>query len=681
MTRLRTVLITLTQIAAVAMTSVAGQGPFYPPRAMAPTYELGLHVVVTADDDGSNGPTLSDSQISEAIDEASQSFASAGIEFVFDPYVDLEKINSTLLNRELTLLADPEDLTDPDIYPPASAYDTASHHRARTQLADQHRDRITIFFRHTERWAWSESDGHWVVIGRGGSSSWGAPYVNMHNNPPGKNGLAHEIGHYLQNRHPFVTGVMTVDDAIGRIQNYIKYHPANQGLDALDGDRSFVRDTPADAAGSIYGDLGGFKCDPNGEINLDVPDPFNPSIIHSYLLDPDRTNIMSYYGGCPWSMGLSPDQIARTRDALQNGNRHRLISAQYSGFQGPLTLQGVVSAGVAGNIRLTRTRHRQLVTTLLTNSGKLKLIAWHADGDGNLTRRGDIQTSGNATRVEVVNMGLGLLATAIRTSSGVFKLIIWQVDAAGNLVRKGDATLRSQVTDLGIARIGPEYLVTGLRTATGTLKMVAWRLSVAGELTLLDEATGGVHSSLSLAPLGRALGVAASLRNAEGNLEVIAWQLNLADNSLNRTSEAGGGKTLLTRAVNQDVDRMVTAVRTSTGYMKLIVWATDDDGTLTRVGNGTDYDNGATAIAAARLGVDLIGTATITGSTHRLEVAAWGISADGTQVTKQQAVVSSLEAREVAAAQVDSGKLAVAATDSLGRLYVMVWQVPGLILP
>lgn len=112
------------------------------------------------------------------------------------------------------------------------------------------REDVVFFFRYRNELIYDEEQGHWVERQRWyNSSSWRAWYVNM----VGLGGdytLAHEFRHYLQIRHTFVGGIDTVNKAAEKIRAYVEEdgHHVNQGLYALDKDRIWVLDTPADAS-------------------------------------------------------------------------------------------------------------------------------------------------------------------------------------------------------------------------------------------------------------------------------------------------------------------------------------------------------------------------------------------------------------------------------------------------
>jgi Terminase large subunit, T4likevirus-type, N-terminal len=236
------------------------------------------------------------SQITSRLATVNQVFAPADVEFVFDETDDFLKINSTLLNRDFTLLEPPN--VEGDKWDHEPLVDVESHNAAREELAKQYPHKLVLLFHNRKKLAKDPDTGHWQVVSKGGGSSgWAARYVNM-STSSGANDLAHEIGHYLQIPHPFVSGVETVAEAATRIKDYVEGgHPKSQGLDALDGDRDWVLDTPADVAGSIFEAEGLEVCGDVGEIS--IPVTFADQSKKTYTLAPDRSLVMRLLQGLP----------------------------------------------------------------------------------------------------------------------------------------------------------------------------------------------------------------------------------------------------------------------------------------------------------------------------------------------------------------------------------------------
>jgi hypothetical protein len=84
--------------------------------------------------------------------------------------------------------------------------------------------------------------------------------------------LAHELGHFTQNLHTFGSQPAIVADAAKIIKDYLEGsdQPPEDGLLALDGDESWVTDTPADGGTAIFADAGLSECGTNGRVDIKV---------------------------------------------------------------------------------------------------------------------------------------------------------------------------------------------------------------------------------------------------------------------------------------------------------------------------------------------------------------------------------------------------------------------------
>ncbi|HOW67590.1 MAG TPA: hypothetical protein P5186_27750 [Candidatus Paceibacterota bacterium] len=653
-----------------------------------PIHKLRVHAIRTANDNGSEAATITADEVKLLVDQANVVYYSSGIEFVFDPAQDFETRNSTLLNHDFTTTVNGALYTHKDVEPPTSAEESAPHTAERTRVANLYPGKIVFYFRWGDRWRYDDDLHHWVLKpASGGSSSWAAPYVNMTRGLPEKNLLAHEVGHYLHNRHPFVSGIETVEEAADVIRNYLQNHSREEGLDALDGDRDFVLDTPADVGQAIFDNATPPipTCQADAELEIPIayipPTPIPLSQSGSsigYLLKPDKHNIMSYFKHCH-ALGhwLSDDQTERTRDGLENGNRHRLISEVFT--RPTLVKQDELKGEVMSNPQVVRTRFRQLVTVFKTSDNRLRLVAWHANADGQLQRKGQIEGLGTIWEVTATGLGLGLVATTVKTSDLNLKTIIWRVNTAGQFTRLGDHELEGVIlSGFRSCPVGIEHFaVAGARVWTSGgqsgsyLKVYVWKVTASGEPTLVAEAAGGHMDFISLCPLGRENQFATAFQDNNGNLKIIAWRL-VEKTQLIRTDEAAAGAVGRVAAVGTDVDLLTTVVQTSSGKIKLINWKYDEDGKLTRAGELTGGD--VFDVHAARLGIDMIATASLSNDSN-LELALWKITDGGNTITHAKSVVS-IPVWEAVPSIVDSGKLAVVTGGTLAdrAMRVMVYR-------
>jgi hypothetical protein len=226
--------------------------------------------------------------------------------------------------------------------PPACDY--VPNTRRRESVADQHLGKIVVYIGEGLRPKFDDDKGEWQLKWRGYHYSSGeGGYLAFR---PESNilKLAHELGHYFHLPHPFGAELGTVADAAMLIREYVegRARAANKGippakistqfiddgLAVLDGDRVAVTDTPPDVGQGIFQSSGKDPCN-QAHGKLDIPVTFSTGQKHTYVLEPDRENIMNYWDqtcrGLP--ARITASQANRVRHALEIGNRKHLITA------------------------------------------------------------------------------------------------------------------------------------------------------------------------------------------------------------------------------------------------------------------------------------------------------------------------------------------------------------------
>ena len=373
---------------------------------MEPTYRIRVQAIAIADDDGSHAPNVTASAIKTRLGSVNQIFAPANIEFVFDEQTDLFKMNSTVHNRDFTVLEPPN--VEGDKWDHQPKIDEVTHKQARQELAKQFPGRVVMIFHHREEIKKEEGVNRWSIVFNNGGSSGGNDFYLEGSEDLGGVHLAHELGHYLQLPHTFETGFETVADAAARIREYVEEegHQKNDGLDALDGDRAVVLDTPADIGSKIWEAQGLDKCGRVGQIP--IPVQFTDGSERSYTLQPDRSKVMSYFKGCAGEKTFSPQQIRRMRDGLELRLRHHLISIKPS-FSYRIHRGGAGLAGAIEDVDVALIRFGRLVTAVRLSDGRLKLIVWDINEAGTeVTRRGDA-AAGTVKDLSVCSLGQNML--------------------------------------------------------------------------------------------------------------------------------------------------------------------------------------------------------------------------------------------------------------------------------
>jgi hypothetical protein len=192
---------------------------------------------------------------------------------------------------------------------------------AREARAVRYPGRLVIIFRprlnstEYKSYAYGSSTADYLVMGGAGAMD-----------------FAHEVGHFLHLHHTHSDTVMNQLYAANKDSGYaaakglaISLIKDSGGLDVFDGDRGEVKDTPPDPGPPLFQPSGytasGAAVNPtehcSGTLSLIVEGT-------TYVLAPDRANIMSYYKGCAGTHNLSPDQRKIIDAAVTSGNRRHL---------------------------------------------------------------------------------------------------------------------------------------------------------------------------------------------------------------------------------------------------------------------------------------------------------------------------------------------------------------------
>lgn len=630
-----------------------------------PIYKLRIHAIRTANNDGSQAGTITPQQIRTLVDQANVVYYTAGIEFLFDPASDFEHKDSTVLNHHFTVLDDLTHFTDPDEEPPS---DSVWNLAFKNAVADLHRGKIVVYFSYGGKFAFDEALGRWkVVASGGGSSSYFSHFVNMPTGMPEKNLLAHEVGHYLHNGHPFAGGITTVAEAAERIRKYVEDlgHSKDEGLDALDGDRDYITDTPPDAGGAVFEEAFGDKCGPDD--TLEIPVNFADGD-RTYFLQPNRHLIMSYFKGCH-ALGhwLSPQQISRTRDAVENGNRHHLVTLPPGqGFT--LDRLGGVEAGAISAASLVRVGHRRLVSAVIT-AGRLKLIVWDVSEDGStIARRGDA-LAGDVTLVSAVHVGLDQVATAVRLTDGRLKVILWRITPEGEVERRGSSVL-GPVDQVSACRIGVRYLATCVRNGAGNLQVIVWQVFPDGTLEQKTSHEAGPVNEVSATTSG-SFGVVTAVRDTSDALKILAWQISLDADTITLQGTASAGKVTSISNVHLDSEVLTTSVRLPSGILRVISWHVNDLGVIRRQSHSDG--SAVNELSSVRMGTGHMVTA-CSGPGGNLVLDLWGCEEGGGSL-EQKSTIAGDVASKPSVARAGTRELVTAVRNGSGNLQLDVWKV------
>ncbi len=600
-----------------------------------PVHHIRLHLVRCADTSGANRVALQTNEFQQYVDEANTIFFRSGIRFDWDPVADVENVNNSALNSDVSLLVLASSLNNQSSPPQEGVhYSRTNNSAVRSAFALARKGKLVVYA--TQFGSTSDTKFYWDGTNRwrlkalgGGYSSWAGNAVVLSGSLQGLHLLAHEIGHYLNNMHTFAVVNPDGDGYPGELadmQNYIRGQLFNGDtapadiVNLFDADGYWVRDTPADPGTRLFDELnGGNECtnNLNGTVNVTVLSGGENTGSHSFSFAPDRLNLQSYFR-CE-SLGVmrqSADQIARTRDVLENRHRHHLIARHIAGAHGSsLERTDLYNSGTESHadMQLLRTRHDQLILLRRrTVDDAFQLLAFNVDTQGLVSLR-SLTTGLPCKSAKAVSMGLGLVAVGYVTTNERPGVLLYRVseNSVWN-VESSWTSPQGNVREIEVERFGRVNLAVAVRTADASDNTGIHCLLVDadGAMRLQSYNELGTSTGIALAPAG-ARPLAVARRDAGGDLLLETWKLTEEREigaTLERIDSASAGAINRAALLAMDVDHLVTPVATGSGDLKLISWSLDAGGYITRMGNGTTVTNLA-VWETARFSTDLIAVA------------------------------------------------------------------------
>jgi hypothetical protein len=640
---------------------------------MASLYQIRVQIIAMADDDGGNGANITANQVTSKLGVVNQVYASTQVEFVFDEVDDFLRLNSTLCNREFTILEPPNVQGDKWDHLPMT--DAVAHGEARTSLAKQFPGKLVIIFRNRTEIVEEEGTGLWKIAPRGGGSAGNGLYVNM-STSSAANDLAHEMGHYLGLPHPFVKKIATVADARARIKNYVEVdkHPKAEGLNALDGDLGWVLDTPADARGSIFVSEGHDAC---ADVSLPIEVTFSDNTKQTYTLDPDRSLVMSYFKGCPGPKTLSAQQSRRVRDGLELGVRHELISTKpsfaYSFVKGLSETGEKISQLDAVTVRAGR-----IATAVRDGSGNLKVVAWDIVDGHTVIRRGSA-TAGEVSAIAACSVGLNMVATAVRDGSGQLKVIVWRIADNGAVTRLGTVDTDVPISNVVATHVYFNYIATAAQRSDGILQVDMWQVVADGTINHVATTVTG-----KITLLGPVVGVGSSnlvtcVVNTNSILCPILWHFSPDNGKLVWWADSPLAGVPVGKLSGCTVSRetSVVAVQHSGSDLQLVGYRFPEDGTfLQRRGTAAATSGAVGDVDVCRLGTEMVVIGVRDGAGH-LKLILEQVTHTADQFARLEAEATTEKFSHLSLCPTGRNEFATAIRDSDGNLKVISWTLSG----
>ncbi|HEU4836223.1 MAG TPA: hypothetical protein VFS90_17465 [Pyrinomonadaceae bacterium] len=661
---------------------------------MEPKYRIRVQAIVTADDDGSHAANITPADLKTKLEFVNTVFAAANIEFVFNEQLDFFKMRSTVHNRNLTVLEPPN--VDGDKWDHKPEVDELSHERARNELAKQFGGRLVLIIHYREKI--KKVGGQWVLLsGEDGAGGSGGPTDFFLEMSPDLNGpsLCHELGHYLQLPHTFAADPPgTVKKAATMIRKYVEDegHDKKDGLDALDGDRAVLLDTPADVGSAIWKDLDLDKCGRVGQIS--IPVKFTDGSEKEYTLEPDRGNPMSYFKGCDNTKIFSPQQIRRMRDSLELRLRHYLISMRPSSLH-QIVRGGMKLAGAIEDVDMALVRAGRVVTAVRLTDNRLKMIVWDINEDATEVTRREDAVAGDIGDFAICSLGSNMVATAVSTDN-VLKVIVWRVDENGAIVAVDNVKNKIVIKNTAISIIkyghGANFFATASHRFDNRLEVDVWEVRATGSLIhkvndtfetgVLFPVGNDVTTPLAMSNVGIDA-VACHHLDDNKNFTTFLWAYDQGGKKIVQRAKLANVDAKIVRSCSPARDLAIAATRDANNKLKLIAFHFPGDGKwMERVG---DTDAGEIAnIDVCPMGTEMFVTGHRRGEgSDRLKLILWQVTKSGNGIIRLTEATTNEdeEFSRLSMCQTGRNQFATAMRGTDGNLRVIAWRVREPIAP
>lgn len=649
-------------------------------------YHIRVVTVVTANDDGTNLANISTQTVQNRISLLNQILYPAHIKFLFDPLTDFIQVNSTLLNLDFTLLEQPNLAGGNWDHEPA--VDKESHAKARDEFARNLLGRLVIIYRNRKKITKVTKAGGplWKIANKnGGDSSSFGYYVNMSASSDDAS-LAHEIGHYLQLPHTFVEA-KNMADAVSIIKSYVeKGHPKREGLLALDGDRDVILDTPPDGSTAV------FKTRKSSDVcsipskNINVT--FSDGSTSKYVLAPDKSLVMSYFKDCPIPQTISEEQARRVRDGLELDIRHELIGLK-AGFNYQFKEQYSKTGEQVDEVAIAQVRSGRVVAALRDSDGRLKLITFDLV-KSKLVQRG-MALAEVGRFISICSVGMNKVVTAMIDDSNRYRIIAWQISESGGIARKQDAYASQPIKDIGIAflrrALYVNYFVTAFQRLDDTMEVRVWQIFADGHLQQIDkDETGAINSPttgiltprLSLTRIGHRSFIT-PVRNSTGDLKTIHWWEN--DRSLERINNLYLNEPTVWAIASCEVSRhiSVVAVVSNEKQLKLVAYHFHNEEVKVITEGQTATSEQITEVECFRMGTEMVVTAVRT-KNDDLKYLLWKVSTSGDHIALLSSHTTNLSFIQKRSCSISRNQFVTLLRKPGNHFQLMLWTLQGLTL-
>ncbi|MDO8123784.1 MAG: hypothetical protein Q6364_05330 [Candidatus Hermodarchaeota archaeon] len=284
----------------------------------------------------------------------------------------------------------------------------------------------------------------------------------------------------------------------------------------------------------------------------------------------------------------------------------------------------------ATELVIAKTRENQLLTSIRTKEGRLKLISWQVQRDGSILPLSDSGDDGPAvTTIDLARRKK--IITAYSTASNNLQLASWTVQKDGEIEHVADSGPQPDVVnEIRIAMASNTIFVTVCRTNEDNLKLISWRLKKDGTFQRLDEASipSQKISEISVQVITNRKQLVTSVGTDMNLLKLYVWNVS-SKGKIKVLGDSGfqAGKATMIRSDYLD-PHIITSGRAGNGRLKLIAWQISDDGkTITRLSDSGDQAGIINDNALISLSGKLVSA--VRTSSDNLKLITWHLGSKG----------------------------------------------------
>lgn len=278
------------------------------------------------------------------------------------------------------------------------------------------------------------------------------------------------------------------------------------------------------------------------------------------------------------------------------------------------------------------------VTSVINDSGALKLISWKVDGISKITRLDDL-TDSDVFGVEAVRVHNNRILLSVIDANQKLKMMLFRVNSDGSFVKEhsyqAGTTTGLSLTVTQSTGYNDKF-VTSLKDGNGSLKVIVWDVvyNEGYKIVRLGDASGSAAQAISSSGAQNFNGVFTAYRNSAGQLQLTPWQISSDGMTVTQRTGYTAGNVSSTIAVTSIEHGAVVAMKDEDSELRLISFNTSASGNvLARRETETAGTISEVAIVNPTLAGSNVATAVKDGAGN-MRLIGWTVDPDGSNLRR-----------------------------------------------